>query len=141
MTAAQPPEQKVDLDAVYPVAGGKAAWQAIQADPRGYLDLRALYRGDISAYAVTHVYSPKEQKVRLLCGSAGALRVWINGKLIHEHLAPRPARPDADQVSVTLAAGWNPVLIRVSSAAKEHGLYLHIADGDGLRMSARPDAK
>jgi putative membrane-bound dehydrogenase-like protein len=119
-------------------AGSKLTWAARQADPRGYLDLRAIFNRDkISAYALTYVFSPKEQKVKMLSGSAGAMRVWIDGKLVHEHEKPRPAKVDQDKTEVALTQGWHQVLVRVAGAEGNQGLYLRFSDGEGLRVSLK----
>src|SRR5207249_9610812 len=95
-------------------AGDKLTWAAKQADARGYLDLRGvLQRDKISACALTYVYSPKELKVQMLCGCDDTMRVWIDGKLLHETSTPRTARADDDRVEVTLTPGWHRVLVRV----------------------------
>src|SRR5262249_16331117 len=65
--------------------GSKLTWQAQQADPKGYLNLRSIFQRDrVAAYALTYVYSPREQTAEMLTGSGGALRVWLNGQLVHE---------------------------------------------------------
>lgn len=117
------------------------AWRLAQADSRGYLDLNGpelAGKADTSAYALTYVFSPRAQRVQLRTGSGGSLRVWVNGKLVHEHLQPRDARPDADAVEVSLRAGWNPVLARVFNGRAGTGLYLRLV-GEGLRVAPRPD--
>ena len=120
---------------------GKLTWQPRHADGKGYLDLHAVFgRDDVSGYALTYVHSPREQKATLRCGSAGPLRIWMNGRLVHEQLRERPARPDEDSVEVPLQAGWNTVLARVAGATGEHGLYLRFS-GEGLRVAVRPDRK
>lgn len=119
-------------------AGDKLTWAARQADGRGYLDLRNIFQRDkTSAYVLTYVYAPREQKVKMLCGSGGAMRVWIDGKLVHEATKPRPARADEDQVDVALTPGWHQVLVRVASAGGDQGLYLRFTGGDGLRVSLK----
>jgi putative membrane-bound dehydrogenase-like protein len=120
-------------------AGGKLTWAAKQADARGYLDLRGVFNRDkFSAYALTYVYSPKEQTVKMLTGCDDTMRVWLDGKLVHETDKPRPARPDDDQVEVKLTPGWHRVLVRVFNVEGDHGLYLRFAGGEGLRVSLRP---
>ena len=47
----------------------------------------------------------------MLVGSDDTVRVWINGKQVHEYATPRSARPDDDKVPVKLDAGWNRVLV------------------------------
>jgi putative membrane-bound dehydrogenase-like protein len=113
-------------------------WRQAFAEPTGYLDLRKLFdRDDVSSYMVTHVYSAIEQKATMLLGSDDSVRVWIDGKLVHENPAMRSARPDEDRVTVTLKPGWNRVLVKVVNGTADHGLYLRFA-GEGLRVSRLP---
>ena len=125
-----PPEENPDPKAKY----GALAWQPRQAEPNGYLDLRAAFGKDhISAYALTYVNSAKKQKVKMLSGSDDQLRVWINGKQVYEYAQSRGAKPDSDRVEVELNAGWNVVLAKVTNSTATHGLYLRFA-GEGLRV-------
>src|SRR5205085_5922737 len=53
LKASFPPENSPSPGATY--EGGKLKWQPRQVDPKGYLDLRAVFgRDDISAYALTY---------------------------------------------------------------------------------------
>jgi putative membrane-bound dehydrogenase-like protein len=137
---AYPPEQKPDPEAAYAGAkpGETLKWQPAQAEPNGLLNLRAVFNKEqISAYALTYVYSARPQKVEMLIGSDDTVRVWIHGRLVHEYATPRPAVPDQDRVTVALEEGWNPVLVKVVNGAADHGLYLRFV-GDGLRVARKP---
>src|SRR5262249_24932116 len=71
------PETNTDPKATYD--RGNLKWQPVNADPNGYVDLRAVSRRDhASAYALTFVYSVKEQKAKMLAGSSDQMRVWVN---------------------------------------------------------------
>jgi putative membrane-bound dehydrogenase-like protein len=133
-----PPDKAPDPKATY--AGStpdeKLAWKIVAVEPNGYLDLRAAFQRDLVAgYALTYIYSPKVQKVRMLVGSTGPVRISLNNKQIYEFGERRAAKPDADNVPVELAGGWNTVLVKSAGAPKDHGLYLRFAGGDGLRVS------
>jgi putative heme-binding domain-containing protein len=135
LKTAYPPEAKPDPETTYP---GDKKWQPAQAEPSGLLNLKAIFNRDhASAYALTYVYSPKEQKAEMLLGSDDTVRVWLNGALVHEHAVPRSARPDEDKVAVTLKEGWNAVLAKVVNVDADHGLYLRFA-GEGLRVARTP---
>lgn len=115
----------------------KLTWKLVEAEPTGYLDLRKVFQSDhISAYGLTFVYSPREQKVTCLTGSDDQLRVWINGELVQEYATNRGAAPDTDQVDVELKTGWNTVLVKVTNSVAAHGLYLRFKGGEGIRFSA-----
>jgi putative heme-binding domain-containing protein len=140
LNAAYPPETKPDPLATYSGAkpGDVLKWQPAQAEPSGLLNLRAVFNRDAaSAYALTYVYSPKEQKAEMLLGCDDTARVWVGGQLVHESKTPHPARPDQYRVAVTLKPGWTPVLAKVVNAKLDHGLYLRFA-GEGLRVARTP---
>ncbi len=137
---AYPPEEKADPEASYPgmTPGQTLKWQSAQAEPSGLLNLRAIFnKENISAYALTHVYTAKAQKVEMLLGSDDTVRVWIHGKLVHEFAMSRSAQPDADRVIVSLKEGWNPVLVKIVNKQADHGLFLRF-NGEGLRVSRIP---
>ena len=54
----------------------------------GFIDFGALYghAEHISAYALTRVFSPEPRPVAILVGSDDQVRLWLNGKLIHENM-------------------------------------------------------
>ena len=140
LKAAYPPEAKAEPLATYPGArpGELLKWQPAQAEPSGLLNLRAVFnREGASAYALTYVYSAKEQKVEMLLGYDDTARVWVGGKLVHEGTMPHPARPDQHRVALTLKPGWTPVLAKVVNDKLDHGLYLRFV-GEGLRVARTP---
>ncbi len=82
------------------------------------------YQDFISGYALTNVYSLRDQEAVLLVGSDDQVRVWINGILVHEVAQDRMAIPDNDRIPVRLRAGWNRVLAKVVNKTGGHFLYL-----------------
>jgi putative heme-binding domain-containing protein len=142
LKTAYPPEADPEPTATYPgeKPGDKLVWHAQQAEGNGFLNLRATCRRDhASAYVLTYIYAPKAQKTQMLVGSDGRMRVWLNGNFVHEHATARSAQPDQDQLDITLQEGWNKVLIKVVSETADQRLYLRVAGGEGLRVSAKPD--
>jgi WD40 repeat protein len=105
-------------------------WQSIPMNARGFVNFGALYAEaeHISAYARLQVYSPRQQRVLILVGSDDKIRLWLNGKQIHEYLQERAAKPDADTVATTLSEGWNTLLARVVNVTGKHELYLRLSD-------------
>ena len=72
--------------------------------------------GDIDnhvAYGSIVLYSPREQKTTLLVGSDDAVKVWLNGKLVHNNPVNRGADDFRDNVPVTLKEGKNILLVAV----------------------------
>ena len=130
------PETNTDPKIGFP---GDVIWQQRTTEPNGLLNLRALFNKDrISAYAMTYVFSPKPQKATLLLGADDTVRVWINGKQVHEHATPRLAVPDNDRVEVELKEGLNVVLVKVVNRVDDHGLFLRV-QGEGLKFGLKKE--
>jgi tetratricopeptide (TPR) repeat protein len=125
-----PPEH--DADPARPVAAGDGAdrsWRAVATGPYGRVDLRAVFKADhISAYALTRVESPDERTATLLVGGNDRVRIWLNGRPVHETTATRSWQWGLDSVPVTLRAGENVILARVSHGVGPHSLIVRLAD-------------
>ncbi|HEX9188568.1 MAG TPA: prolyl oligopeptidase family serine peptidase [Vicinamibacteria bacterium] len=65
-----------------------------------------------TAYAYTLVKRAEAGPALLSIGSDDGVRVWVNGRLVHEHRGRRPLVFDEDRVPVELGAGENAVLVR-----------------------------
>jgi WD40 repeat protein/serine/threonine protein kinase len=140
--AAYPPED--DPDPFQPVAallrdyspepsaprdGTDRRWRATDADAREFVDLGALFdhAEHISAYALLRVFCGERREAAVLLGSDDGVRLWLNGKLVHENPAQRAAGHDQDAVPVILEAGWNTLLAKVVNVAGDHALYLRLS--------------
>ena len=72
--------------------------------------------GDIDhhvAYGSVAVDSPREQQTIMLVGSDDAVKVWLNGELVHRNPVNRGADDFQDQFPVTLKEGTNILLVAV----------------------------
>ncbi len=74
------------------------------------LGLRAPDPGTAYAYAV--VKRAAAGPALLSVGSDDGVRVWVNGRPVHERRGPRPLVFDEDRVPVELVAGENAVLVK-----------------------------
>ena len=63
--------------------------------------------------------APKEQQTTMFVGSDDAVKVWLNGALVHQALVARPARDYQDFFPVTLKQGKNALLVAVDN--RGHG--------------------
>jgi tetratricopeptide (TPR) repeat protein len=147
--ASWPPEAQLDPSRPIPapadpkdVPHALPRWRNEMTDVSGYLDLAACFDGaeHISAYALAYVYSTTEQEVALLMGSDDGMRLWLNGKLVHENPAMRPAAPDQDRVPAKLRRGWNTLLTKVVNDTGPHGLFLRLS-ADPQELAAARAAK
>jgi WD40 repeat protein/serine/threonine protein kinase/Flp pilus assembly protein TadD len=70
---------------------------------------------DISAYALAHVYAPRERAATLEIGGVNPMRAWLNERLIYEYDPAQPSPQARDLVPVTLRAGRNTLLVKVAT--------------------------
>ena len=101
---------------------GDSVWTLHKLSPTGGNNLNdmandaGLGAGDINdhvAYGSIALDSPREQKTRMLVGSDDAVKVWLNGELVHNNPVDRGAGDFQDQFSVTLKKGINTLLVAV----------------------------
>jgi hypothetical protein len=128
-----PPEREpVQLKKRYDGVGGQVKWQpyrsgADKLDLAGYFN----YREAGAAFAVTWVFSDRDQDVTLGVGSDDGIRLWVNGAKVHEVKGGRPAHPGQDSVNARLKKGWNEILAKVDNIVGTWELYLEFQTADG----------
>lgn len=83
----------------------------------GRLDYRAVY-------AFCYLELSREEKVTFLLGSDDAVKVWINGELVHQNYVARGVVFGEDRFTVTMHPGLNPILVKVTQGVREWGLVL-----------------
>ena len=72
--------------------------------------------GDIDnhvAYGSLALESPREQQTTMLIGSDDAVKVWLNGELVHYNPVDRGSSNYQDRAPVTLKTGENVLLVAV----------------------------
>ncbi len=126
-----PPEQGINLDAVYTGKNNQSVrWEFVQtgspflvpANPQEY----AVY------YAYTELWFEEAQELTLAVGSDDAGKMWINDKQVWQSSdALKPWRQAEDLVKVQFQKGRNRILYRV-----ENGIILV---GMSLTISLKPE--
>ena len=101
---------------------GDLVWTIGELSPTGGNNLNnmanatGLGSGDINnhvAYGSVALDSPREQKTTMLVGSDDAVKVWLNGELVHNNPINRGASDFQDQFPVILKEGTNILLVAV----------------------------
>jgi hypothetical protein len=82
----------------------------------------------------TRVWSPTDQDVRLELGSDDAIKVWLNGKVIHANNANRGMSPREDLVNTRLNKGWNDLLLKVTDNSGGWTFCCRIRKSDGSTL-------
>jgi len=92
------------------------AWQVVNSD-NDIVDLVKIYgqKDYCIAYAWAEIEMPEAKNAILGIGSDDAVKVWLNGKLIHENWIPRAINKDDDIVPVTFQKGKNQLLLKVQN--------------------------
>ncbi len=79
-------------------------------------------------YAHIYVYSPTTRAAKLLLGSNDGIRVWLNGSLIYSNDRYGEWTEDAYEVDVSLQAGWNQLLCKVSQGGGDFSFSARFTD-------------
>ena len=96
-------------------------------------------------YGALYIKSPKAQPVVMHAQSDDGIKAWLNGVLVHNNHVHRGLGAWTDQVSVTLQAGWNRLLIKVDNGGGPSGWRIRFVDQRNkgvtdLALSLRPPA-
>jgi len=67
------------------------------------------------AYALAEVESSAAVSIVLGLGSNDAVKVWVNGRLVHRNWVLRPLQKDEDLVSLKLQRGKNQLLVKIQN--------------------------
>ncbi|RKU16937.1 hypothetical protein C6500_17085 [Candidatus Poribacteria bacterium] len=87
---------------------------------------------DHSAYALFSLPSDAERTgVRMLVGSDDAIKVWLNGEVVHKNAVNRPASDFQDTFQVDLKKGENLLLVKVSERSGAWRMFVGIGRDGG----------
>ena len=119
------PENGIDLEATYP--DGRQKWQL--AVP-GYEDgkINSLSGRVAATYLYRKVIAPTARKTTLSVGSNDAIKIWLNGRVVHDNNTQRGAQADQDQVRVDLNAGENDLLLKIVNYGNAYAFYFRNKD-------------
>ena len=98
------------------------------------INLDTIYQGKdfVYAYALAEIKVTAPTNVVLALGSDDGVKVWHNGKLVHENWIPRGANKDDDLVPLKLVKGSNQLLLKVQDLERGWGFVARILDKTGL---------
>jgi CubicO group peptidase (beta-lactamase class C family) len=98
------------------VAGKDYVWRLVEST-NDIIDLKVGKTPEefSVAYAWAQIEMPEATKRLLGVGSDDGVKVWLNGKLIHENWIGRAPRPDDDIVPVEFQKGANQLLLKIQN--------------------------
>jgi hypothetical protein len=95
------------------IAGTDYEWTALYSQ-YGVIDLTAAFdTWFVVAYAWAQIDMTEETRGILGIGSDDCVKVWLNGKLVHEKRGARGVVPDNDRVPVTFKKGKNQLVLKI----------------------------
>lgn len=97
--------------------GGKGySWRFVQS-PSDIVDLTRPFGNleCVTAYAWAEIDVPEARGALVALGSDDAVKVWLNGELVHENWIWRPVAADSDLFPISLRAGKNQLLVKVQN--------------------------
>ncbi|MCB9846632.1 MAG: DUF1080 domain-containing protein [Phycisphaeraceae bacterium] len=137
-----PPEQRPDDPALI--------WRAVSvthANAAHAFNLNAALgtTTDACVYVRTRLHVPEDTTVRLEVGTDDGVKVWLNGAIVHANNAMRGLRVGEDRFNVSLRAGWNTLLLKVTQGGGDWSFACRARLPDGrpvqsLRVDADPAA-
>jgi len=100
-------------------------WKRIQSE-NAIVDFTTIFQplNYAYAYAYTEIDMPEDKTVLFGLGSDDGVKVWINGKQVHENWIGRAVHPDDDLVKIDLKKGLNSILVKVQNMEYDWGFSL-----------------
>ncbi len=80
------------------------------------------------AYVWARIEMPRDRTSTLGIGSNDAVKVWLNGELVHENWVYRSVVTDNDRVPVTFRKGTNHLVLKIQNAMGPWGFSCRLMD-------------
>ncbi|UCD52120.1 MAG: ankyrin repeat domain-containing protein [Phycisphaerales bacterium] len=118
---------------VHEIEGKEYRWRRVRSR-RDVVNLMVTYgsRRYAVAYAWAEIEIPEARSALLGIGSDDAVKVWLNGELIHKNWTVRTAEPDDDVVLADFQAGRNRLLLKVQNGKDFWGFACRLLDAEAL---------
>jgi len=71
----------------------------------------------VTAYVWAQIRMAESRRALLGIGSDDAVKVWLNGKLVHENWIQRPCKKDSDLIPVTFRKGRNHLVLKIQNGS------------------------
>jgi hypothetical protein len=103
-------------------------WAVLQSD-YGIVDLTQVSDEPfLIAYVRAQIDMPEETHARLGIGFDDAVKVWLNGQLLHERWEIRGVIPDDERIPVTFKKGENQLMLKVQNRGGPWGFACRLLE-------------
>ena len=111
-------------------------WKPVRSNRESAVDFNRIMRGSNRVvYLRTWVRAEKAQKTTMALGSDDGIKVWFNGKVVHNNNAWRAYQPGQDVISIDFKQGWNDIMIKVSQGGGDWAAGANFRSAKGGRAS------
>lgn len=131
-------EQPPDRAALEALPGVRVL-RVVSARDDGFIDLRGTLgdKSDQVAYAFARVSAARDRDVEFFAGSDDQLRVWLDGRRIHDYDGARAFTARSDRFDGRLRAGENAFVLRIGQIGGDWGFALTVPiEGQGPLFQA-----
>lgn len=132
------PESGVDFTKTFTdQMGNEMKWSVTSTTSEGFVDLARCFNPheNVCAYAVTYVNSPDARDAVLSLGTDDGGKAWVNGKNVHSEDGSHGASPGQFKPPITLKAGWNEILFKITQGGGGWGFFCDVVDAKGVPMA------
>lgn len=109
-------------------------WREIRvSDPQGVVDLTQIFQQTewVACYAYTSFIVDNDTDAEIRIGSDDSVKVWLNGKLVHQFEGMRGLSIDQDRIRVRLQKGVNHLLLKVTQGGGGWEFCVRLVDLQG----------
>jgi hypothetical protein len=110
-----------------------ASWKPISFE-LGKDEANLIGKDNSSIYVRGEITAPVARTMTLHVASDDAVKVWLNGKLIHSHKVNRGLTEGSDEVVAEFKAGGNELIAKLINGAGPDGLNIRIGGANDERI-------
>lgn len=122
------------LETAIQIEGSKYDWQYYES--KDYIvDFTKVFgeKDYVIVYALAEIDSSEDKDVLLGIGSDDGVKMWVNGRLVHENWVGRSVSKDNDIVTIKLKKGKNQILIKVQNMQGAWGFCCRMLSKESLK--------
>jgi len=125
----------VDLQASYETKGGMVRWEERTDLVDG--QVHSLESRQAVTYIRRIIEVDRDGHMEMLVGTDGGVRVWMNGKKVHQNERPQDVMKQRDKLLLPLKTGENELVIKVVNGAAGYRFFVKHAGGDWVPEKVR----
>ena len=123
------PEQQLDvIDLASTYQDDALAWTEQSEFVDGAVHM--LEGESCATYLYRTVEAATARRMVLSLGSDDGIKVWLNGRVVHDNFVARGVAPNQDRITIDLEAGTNHLLMKIVNITGGYGFYFRKASED-----------